>query len=68
MTLEERYTASSKNTKNTKYSGTSKLDKDDTSKYNIDGNSTKYNPAGRLGDGSDTSKYNIDSTPTKYHG
>lgn len=68
MTLEERYAASAKNIRGTKYSGSSKLNKGDTSKYNIDGNSTKYNPAGRLGNGADTSKYNIDRIPTKYHG
>ena len=68
MTLEDRYNASGKNIRNIKYSGMSRLNKGDTSKYNIDGNSIRYNPAGRLGDGSDTSKYNIDFTPTKYHG
>ena len=68
MNLEDRYTASNKNTKITKYSGTSNLTKGDTSIYNIDGKIIKYNTEGRLGNGADTSKYNIDITPTKYHG
>lgn len=66
MTLEDRYSASNKNTRNTAYSGVSNFLKD-TSKLNIDRIPSRYNVQGNLVNfAPNSSKLDIDRIPTKY--
>lgn len=65
MNLEDRYKASTYNSKQSNYSGKTQFGSD-TSGLNIDKIPSKYNINGSLGDGADRSKLNIDKTPSKY--
>lgn len=65
MNLEDRYKASSLNSKGAVYNGSTQFVKD-TSKLNVDKVPTRYNLAGAIAAAKDTSKLNLDQIPSKY--
>lgn len=66
MNLEDRYKASTKNSKSNAYSGQTRLSTDH-SDLNIDLKTpVKYSILGRLASSKDTSKLNLDTIPSKY--
>ena len=65
MNLEDRYKASSLNSKGAVYNGSTQFAKD-TSKLNIDKIPTRYNLAGEIAAAKDTSKLNLDRIPSRY--
>ena len=65
MNLEDRYKASSLNSRGVVYNGTTQFAKD-TSKLNVDKVPSRYNLAGAIAAAKDTSKLNIDKIPSKY--
>ena len=65
MNLEDRYKASSLNSRGVVYNGTTQFVKD-TSKLNVDTIPARYNSAGAIAAAKDTSKLNLDSIPSKY--
>ena len=65
MNLEDRYKASSLNSKGVVYNGSTQF-ANDTSKLNIDRIPSRYNLAGAIAAAKDTSKLNLDQIPSKY--